>query len=163
MTEQKQAGPGEARRWAQEASRFTGDECLLWPFKAQAEGYGVVRLFGRRTMRVSRYVCLIAHGEPDGRMDAAHSCGNRLCCNPKHLRWATRSQNQADTLEHGTHNRGERNYKTTLTEDDVRTIRREREAGTSGVELARRYGITQASVCDIIKGRSWAWLEGENA
>lgn len=154
---------GEALAWARDAARYTGDDCLLWPFRATIDGYGILGGSGR-TMRATRYVCEIAHGKPPmEHMDCAHSCHTPACCNPRHLRWATRAENEADKRLNGTDNRGERHGKTTLTASDVLAIRAARRAGVRNAELARRYSITRGSISNIMSGFSWAWLEGENA
>ena len=81
---------------------FDGDGCLLWPFQISTTGYGRLEVNGKKKI-ASRYVCELAHGEPPTRQhEAAHSCGNSKCVNPKHLRWATHTENEADKLVHGT-------------------------------------------------------------
>jgi hypothetical protein len=51
--------------------------------------------------------------------------------------------------------RGEAHGNTTLTAEDVAAIRRDRAAGARLNELATRYGITDGSVCGIVKRRTW--------
>lgn len=93
-------------------------------------------------------------------MDAAHSCGRAGdgCVNPRHLRWATRAENMADKLLHGTDNRGERNALAKLNEDDIRSIRaasgREPQAAT-----AKRFDVDQSTISLIQRRLSWGWLE----
>jgi hypothetical protein len=158
----RQANWGEAQAWAQTAARYTGDDCLPWPFKANTYGYGTMGV-GGKTVKATRYVCQLAHGAPVGRVDCAHSCGNRLCCNPRHLRWATRAENEADKRLHGRDNRGERHGATILTTNDVLAIRAARKAGERNGKLARQYGVSPGTICNIMSGASWAWLEGEKA
>lgn len=151
-----------AKAWAQEAAKYEGDDCLLWPFST-TRGYGTVFADGQTTP-ASRYVCELAHGKPFLIWnDAAHRCGNRLCCNPRHLRWTTRAENEADKKKHGTSNRGERHGMSTLTADEVLAIRNARKRGVRRTVLARQYNLKPATIYDITSGRRWAWLKGEHA
>ncbi len=153
---------GEAMAWAQTAARFTGDDCLLWPF-GMTNGYGGLEVSERKKMPAHRYVCTLVYGDPPhARMDCAHSCGVRACCNPRHLRWATRAENEADKMSHGVDNRGERHGLSKLSVADVRAIRA--AAGTATQRtLAQRFGVGQDQISRIVKRKRWAWLEGENA
>jgi hypothetical protein len=153
---------GEAVAWANAAVHYEGDDCLLWPF-ATRRGYAAITR-NRKTMSVGRYVCILAHGEPFLIWNqAAHNCGNRLCCNPRHLRWTTRVENEADKKAHGTDNRGERHGRSTLTTNDVLAIRRSRNSGAARARLAREYNVKPATIYDITSRRRWAWLKGESA
>src|SRR5690554_2084974 len=82
------ASPGEPARWVLEAANYCGDDCLPWPFEMNKRtGYGSIKVEGVR-VPASRMVCIVAHGEPPStKHDAAHSCGVRSCCNPRHLSW----------------------------------------------------------------------------
>jgi hypothetical protein len=92
---------GEVDRWLREiAIPYSGDECLIWPYAKDSDGYGSIRNRG-----VHRVVCEEVNGErPTLKHEAAHSCGNGhlACCAPSHLRWATHAENMADAIEHGT-------------------------------------------------------------
>ena len=139
----------------------TSEECLLWPFKAKAgAGYGKMRIDGKQKL-VHRVVCELAYGKPPSpRHEAAHLCGKGHlgCVNPMHLAWKTPKENKADTLVHGTRNRGENRWSAKLTENDVRDIRRLRET-KSLQELMSMFGISHSQVLRIVKRQSWAWLE----
>ena len=82
---------GEALKWLHANADHDEDGCLIWPFKRNASGYGVMSAPDRPgTMIAARMMCIIAHGEPPVPSDyACHSCnnGNLGCVNPKHLRW----------------------------------------------------------------------------
>lgn len=136
----------------------TPGECWIWPMRREPAGYGLVTIRKRRH-RAHRIVCQMAHGEsPQSDMDAAHSCGNGHlgCVNPHHLRWATRLQNVADAIAHGTHQRGARNGSSKLTENQVRAIRALLAKGAPQKDIAAAYSVTVAQVCHINTGRRWA-------
>lgn len=78
-------------QWLHDHVDHEGDDCLLWPFTKNARGYGTVTY--ARGYTAAAAMCELAHGNrPEGKQ-SAHSCGVRLCVNPRHLRWATRSEN----------------------------------------------------------------------
>lgn len=150
--------PGDLMRWIEAHVNHAEDECLLWPFGVRADGSGQITFRGNKTVS-SRVMCILAHGEPPSpKHEAAHSCGNGhlACCNPRHLRWATHTENAADMLLHGTSCRGERHGASLLTLDNVREIRA--LAGTvKQRDLAARYGVCQATISRIITGSNWYW------
>jgi hypothetical protein len=128
------------------------DACVIWPFGRNARGYGLAVIGGVQTL-ASRWMCILAHGEPPTpKHEAAHGCGNSSCVNPRHLRWDTPKGNQADRNPHGTHNRGERNGKTRLTSADVRAIR---SAPPDLKALVSRYGVSKGCISKIRSGTRW--------
>ncbi len=142
------------------AIHHVGNECLTWPY-AKGDGYGRVNVDGKKVV-ASRYICELAHGAPPTpEHDAAHSCGKGHlgCVAPGHLSWKTRAENFSDKLEHGTHNRGERNVGAKLSESDVREIRTQSEL--SQREMAERFGVSQSLISRIRSGCTWAWLSEE--
>lgn len=152
--------PKELEAWLLASASTTQDECLRWPFGSAGAGYGILRFNGRRQY-AHRAMCTIVHGEPPTPVHyAAHSCGkgHEGCVNPRHLRWATPKENQADMIAHGNSPRGERNGHAKLSEDDVRQIK-----SMIGVvpyrSLADRFGVSASLVHQIKKGRAWGWLE----
>lgn len=149
---------GAIPRWLEEHASYSGDQCLIWPFARNAHGYAICdkNLGGAFAPTV---MCRMAHGEPPTPLhEAAHSCGkgNLGCMNPNHLSWKTHAENMADTLLHGTHNRGERNGMSRLTEDDVRAIRASTE---HRAVLAKRYGISRTYVYQVRRRLRWKWLK----
>lgn len=79
-------------KWAE--SQDT-DECIIWPFSINSEGYAVVnqKVDGER-QRLSVRLEILSRIEK--KPSPAHSCwglcGNRNCINPKHFYWGTRSE-----------------------------------------------------------------------
>lgn len=137
------------------------DECFIWPSE---EGTPKLRIFvGKKTVSSFRYMCERAHGEPPTPAhECAHSCGNGCeygCVNPRHLRWATAVENQADRLIHGTDMRGEKHNGVVLTRDDVRAIRERLRTGESQYSIARSFSVSRSAIASIWRGRSWWWLD----
>lgn len=147
------------QKWVEINASYAEDDCLIWPFFRGKNGRGVATLDGRHSS-APNIMCTVAHGErPTKRHEAAHSCGNGKggCVNQKHLRWATKSENEADKLIHGTMTKGEAINTSKLTEGDVREIRRIGTAETRKA-IGKMFGITADHVGDILKRNSWAWL-----
>ena len=135
-------------RFLREVAMVHGDDnCLEWPFGRHSAGYGAVYRAGK-ALTANRMLCEMVHGPPPlqrGRIEAAHSCGNRLCVNPRHLRWATVSENQKDRIRHGTSVRGERMWASRLTEYEVRQIK-EAQGSETPQALARRFGVSDGAI-----------------
>lgn len=146
-------------RWLKENSFHRRDECLLWPFYISDTGYGECADYLGIGRGAHRNMCYLVHGKPPNRKyEAAHSCGNRACCAPKHLSWKTASANRLDKIAHGTHTRGERNPKAKLTVENVRYIRK-MKGRITGRALAVRFGVTPALISNIYRGKCWGWLD----
>lgn len=134
-------------------SAWESDECLLFPFSVGSHGYGQLNDGSRRPSLAHRYVCLKFHGLPvRSAMHAAHSCGNKICVNPRHIRWASRSENEGDKRRHGRDNAGQRHGMSKLTADEVVAIR---NAPGFQKDIAERFGISRQHVSDIKGGRRW--------
>lgn len=133
------------------------ENCINWPFNT-ARGYAVSWWSDKKKYgRVNRIVATRKHGKPPSATHhAAHSCGNKLCINWKHIRWATPKENQADRILHGTNHFGEKSPASKITEDDVRAIRTDNR---SGPVVSVLYGISVAQVSRIRNRKTWSWLK----
>lgn len=131
------------------------DACWLWTGCIRTDGYGSFRIAGKRHV-THRLMLARKLGRALGKgMMALHSCRNRHCCNPDHLREGTQVENMADRVRDGTDNRGENSASSKLTEDQVRAIRA--DPRTQRV-IAAEYGITGSNVCCIKLMQTWKHL-----
>ena len=141
------------------------NSCWLWKGKKLSRppnDYGRFWLSGGFAMahRASwvLYVGLIPEG-----MQVLHKCDTPSCVNPEHLFLGTQIDNIKDMCSKGRQSscKGEKHPKAKLTAEEVAIIKDE-IAKTSRVfrgkysSLAKRYGVTNASIRAIATGTSWA-------
>jgi hypothetical protein len=149
----KKSVDGDPLRWLLATAAVQTDECLKWPFGRYASGYGIIQYEGRTT-GTHRVVCRIVHGEPKGRQQAAHLCGDRLCCNPRHLHWASQSENELDKRLHGRAPIGSKNPRAKLTEADIPHIRL-LVTTESHKRVGRMFGVSRKAISHAVNGKTW--------
>jgi hypothetical protein len=81
--------------------------CWIWLGALTADGYGDVRVNGRR-IRPHRLVIELRDGEPIGGDWALHVCDTRCCVNPDHLYRGDVVANTRDRVARGRSYRGPR-------------------------------------------------------
>lgn len=155
---------GDALRYFNEiVIPYEGDDCLIWPYHRDNNGYAKVIKSGK-TYFVNRLLCEIKNGPPPNPKDeAAHDCGKGSsgCCNHSHLRWDSRTGNQADRIEHETSNRGSNHGMSILDEQSVKQI-----LALKGIKsqskIAKQFGTSQPNVAMIHTGKRWGWIANDN-
>jgi hypothetical protein len=112
----------------------------------------------KRIYSAHRLVCEAWHGHKRNVLhrEAAHNDGNRANNHYSNLRWASRTENNADRKAHGTDPVGERNPRARLNWGQVSLIR-ERYTGARGeiTALAREFGVSHGAMCAVLDGRHW--------
>jgi hypothetical protein len=145
------------KRIAAAAADKDQDDCWPWPGKINTQGYGKVwnknapgkEELAHRMMYEASYGAL-AHG-----LCVLHTCNNPRCCNPRHLRAGTRTENAAQRDAEKRHHHGEAHYASIVSASDVREIRTLHRAGSSIKELAAKYKITYKHAWKITAHHIW--------
>ena len=137
--------------------------CILTQIGLTRAGYGTTyynnRLVGLH--RLSLEVFLDIELQPGEQ--ANHVCDVPNCINPYHLYVGSKADNVHDTLEAGTHSRGEApkgedHHSAVLTEKIVRRLRRKHERLGKQFSIhkeAARYGMGYDAIYNVIKRKSW--------
>lgn len=120
------------------------------------KGYTTIFCAGKKEY-AHRLSYALHHGGIAEGMYVCHKCDNPKCINPEHLFLGTPRDNSQDALAKDRLARGERVAQSKLKPDDVLKIR-----GKAGLQtqasLAAEYGVSIASISNIIKRKRWAHL-----
>lgn len=94
------AGLGLA--WLRHFAGYSGDNCLLYPFRTNHSPRGKVT-YNFKSMPAHRAMCFLVHrSPPEDKPSALHTCGNGHlgCVTPSHLYWGDASDNTRDMWHH---------------------------------------------------------------
>lgn len=153
-------GKGKGIDFIRAHQKYAGDDCLIWPYSRDWQGYGQFGYLGKM-LRASRFMCEQVNGPaPDDKPFALHTCGKGHlgCCNPNHLYWGTPGDNQRDMVEHGNAKKpGGRRQK--LSDEQVAEIRVLAASGVKQYKIAAEYGMRRESIGQILRV---AWRKGNN-
>jgi hypothetical protein len=134
--------------------------CWFWT-AGKTGGYGRFRLNGR---------CMLAHriaykelvgAIPDG-LFVCHHCDNPACVNPEHLFLGTCADNVTDMMKkgRGIKAKGEKHWKSKLSDGDVVEIRRRVAAVEyeSQTKLGKEFGVSNQLISRIASRGIWAHI-----
>lgn len=147
----------------QRLARYTESDtgCWEWQGALYPGGYGhIAPLYGENSAHRASYAH--HHGPiPEGQ-SVLHSCDNRRCINPDHLRLGTYSDNQRDAYERGRRPflGGDKSANAKLTEQQAYAIISDSRAQAS---IAIEYGVSKSLVSAIKTGSAWKHLRTANA
>ena len=91
---------------------------------------------------------------PEGK-EVRHADGDRANPRLDNLSYATKTENHADKVRHGTHNKGSRHNLAKLTEFLVVDIRRRYATGETPTEIAADVGVTRSNISSIVHRKTW--------
>ena len=123
--------------------------------QANSHGYHHVEIADRTICIHMLVAWTFLPPQPSLSHELAHWDGDKTNNAPSNLRWATKVENQADRIRHGTTNRGERHGAAVLTELDVADCREARRSGVTLAALARRHGVTLQAIHYATTGKNW--------
>lgn len=144
--------------YLKQRTRVNG-ECWEWTGGLHGVGYGSV---SRKKTHPSGYTHRAMYeaviGDIPHGMYVLHSCDNRRCINPEHLRVGTHLENIKDMQSKGRHRGGslpnEINPICKFSNEIVRAIRAERAAGIQKRMTEIRYGVSESQYYRIVKHQS---------
>lgn len=133
---------------------FSGsDECVPHGMYKDPAGHARAYVLGKvRMLHRCIYAAYYLEGIKRNEL-VLHRCGNSECINPKHLYIGDAKQNMRDRRQHGRGINGAKNMKAKIDKQTAEAIRA--EPGRQ-VDIAIKYGISQAQVSKIKLGLSWA-------
>lgn len=145
--------------------------CWEWAANRSPRGYGKVTV-GQQDLRSHRLAWMIFRGDIPENLFVLHRCDNPPCCNPDHLFLGTSQDNEDDKTAKNRQSKGDLHYARTnpeklsrgsshgnskLDEAKVRTILT-RYNGKRGqlTSLAREFGVTKATMHQVVTRSTWA-------
>lgn len=163
------------KRCVNPAHNLTGDErflqqydvdengCHIFNGPCNRGGYGTTGNGGKRAFAHRRmYELKVGPIPPDKFL--LHSCHNRKCVNPDHLRPGTHQENMQDMVSAGRSTKGHKSPNYTyskLSEKDILDIRQLAAENEFPLhEIADAYNIDTTYVSEISKGTCWPHVAG---
>lgn len=131
-------------------------DCWLWTGFIHEKGYGYFK-FLRKSWAAHRFSYGLHFDDFIETACVCHACDNRPCVNPSHLWMGSHYDNVHDKINKGRerHPFGEDGSGAILTEQNVIEIR---NSGIRQVDIAEHYGVTQATISLIRRGKTWRHL-----
>jgi hypothetical protein len=152
----------EERFWPK-VDKGEDHECWNWLGSITHHGYGSVGRGGFRKGSVGAHRASyeLHYGPiPKGKV-VMHTCDNRACVNPSHLRLGTHKDNTQDMLAKGRHRfqapQGEKSSLSRLTEAQVRFIRKHTDIPL--FEMADAMNVGHCAIWRIRTRRTWKHIE----
>lgn len=146
--------------------RCTEDgDCWIWTQSVNSAGYPQASINGKGGQMVRRQALIESGKHPHARYKrVTDMCGNRLCCNPDHLRWSCFADLLKESYRTGRRNTraeylkrlgaSQRTGKAKLTWEQVREIR-VRLVNETCSKIAPDYGVKEKCITSIKFNRSW--------
>lgn len=124
--------------------------CWLWTASSRGVGYGCIKVDGK-----VKDAHIVSHeiftGPVPKGMVVMHTCDNRLCVNPEHLKIGTYQENHLDAIAKGRLKPWKRTRVEPLTDAEIETIRDDFCRGVSCRVLCTKYKVAPTSLGRLLK------------
>lgn len=131
------------------------DACWRWNGASAGQGYGKLQYHDgtrQRTESAHRFSFWLHNGEwPGPGLVVMHSCDERRCVNPRHLRLGTQAENIADCIAKGRKGRGNRQWP----EPVMRAVKCDLREGVSVRLISRATGVPESTIRNIRRRGDW--------
>lgn len=116
-----------------------------------------------RTVVVHRVVATTWVPNPENKPFVNHINGNKADNRAENLEWCTTSENLLHAYRTGLEKKqlGQKHHAAKMTNEQVRQFKWEwaHDRKMSRKQYAEKLGVSEATIKDIIRGRSWRWLD----
>lgn len=131
-----------------------------WEWNASlSKGYGLV-VVNRRKVKSHRAAWMYVHGEmPSSDIFLLHSCDNRKCVNPKHLREGTPQDNIQDMYSRDRASRGSAHPGALINETQARQIKILLRDKVRQCDIVRQLNVQLNVVVGIRRNRTWKHIK----
>jgi hypothetical protein len=162
----KNPGPKECNERIREKllkNSVRNSDCLEWQGYIPEKGVHYGMMYYPKTKKyhaVHRLSYVVFKGEiPDG-FCVLHSCDNKKCIEPSHLRLGTKKENSKDMVDRKRHpylikNRGSAHHKAKLNEEKIKEIIELRKMGLTLVQISEKFGMHYSMIGYICQGKNW--------
>jgi len=141
--------------YAQRYNDLPSYDCWNWRGKIGRDGYAFIMIQGKR-IRAHRYSHRMFYRDHDPNLLVLHSCDNKSCVNPMHLRQGTVQDNSNDFGKSQGHRKGKSVNTCKLDELDVKNIRKLYALGSNTQKsLATMFNVSQNAISYIIRRINW--------
>lgn len=132
------------------------DGCWNWTGATFVQGYGALGIGGAK-VKAHRFSYESFIGPIPAGMGVLHKCDNKKCVNPEHLEAGSQAKNVRDAYDRGLMPKrcGEQINTAKLTADAVAEIRATERRRGYRQYLANKFGVSEATISDVVCGRSW--------
>jgi hypothetical protein len=139
----------QARFWnkVKVIPQSNSDACWEWQGGTMPNGYGVASIGESETMLAHRFAASLTQDIKD--QTVLHTCDNPLCVRPSHLVVGSQKDNMRDMFDKERSN----NKLNAAAVRDIRT------KTLSRPEYAAKYGISEYTVGEVQRGKTWAWVK----
>lgn len=136
-------------------------DCWRWKgYRNPVSGYGQITLnrteqpaFGQRTLTAPQLACTLVHGRRPPGKQVLHSCDERDCCNPVHLRWGTQAENNHEAWTRGNQRWGEEHPQAKVDDETVRKAVTRVRSGETATAVAADMGLSHSTLCYWVRGK----------
>lgn len=149
-------GEGETfaeKFWSRVAVTANPEKCWNWFGTIERSGYGRAMFEGRNA--ATHRIAFALHNGYMPVNFVLHSCDNRKCVNPNHLREGTHQENMDDMVKRNRSPKGERHPLCILNEEKVREIRCLLAEGQTQESIAKMFGVNRGSIAGIARNIIW--------
>ncbi len=126
-------------------------KCWIWTGSCTRDGYGQFSVKFKK-IAAHRMSYQIYNGDIPEKMCILHSCDNKKCVNPNHLRIGTKKDNRNDADIRGRSPKGETHGMSKIKDADIFKIKEMYASGCfTQTQISKKFKISQGRVSQLIK------------